>query len=304
MGDAFTLPAGYGFSRLSLEQLRYRQDLLGTLQLYEYPRKRGDHRYILGVDVSDGIGEDRSVIVVHRMGTIEEPEEQVALYVADSITPVQLAFVVDAIGRLYADPDGFEALAAVECNNHGLSTQDTLQLHLGYAHFYRWEYLDAASPQQRYSTKVGWVTTPRTRPMLLDKLYEALTRIDPVTKCTDLLIHSALLRSELADFQTEGALWEASASRGAHDDIVMATAIAHYVAWRLQGGEQEPLAERRFRLHAERAARDAAGSLHPAQKRDWRNTGTTAEEWRAGVDPDEVAENLYDGERGQPIFVP
>lgn len=302
MADTFSLPPGYGFSRLSLAQLHFREDLLGTLQIFEHTRKRGDRRYLLGIDVADGIGKDRSVVAVHRMGTIEEPEEQVALYVADQTTPVQLAYVVDAIGHLYTDADGYEAMAVVECNNHGLSTQDTLTLHLGYTHTYRWEYLDAADPQRRFSTKAGWVTTPRTRPMLLDKLYESLTHIDPVTHATDLLIHSAMLRAELADFQTEGALWEAEASRGAHDDIVMATAIAHYVAWRLQGGEQEPLAERRSRLHQAQAARAAAGaSLGP--KRDWRNTGCTAEEWHAQVDTDEDLDSVYD-DRHAPLFVP
>ncbi len=227
-----------------------------------------------------------------------------ALYVNDGVTPVQFAYVLDALMGLYADDDSYEAMAAVECNNHGLSTQDTLQLHLGRSHFYRWEYLDAADPQRRYSTKVGWVTTPRTRPMLLDKLYESLTSIDPVTHQTSLVVHAAILRDELADFQTEGALWEASAARGAHDDVVMATAIAHYIAWRLQGGEQEPLSERRARMHAERAARDAAGPLGLSQKRDWRNTGCTADEWKSGVDPDEVQENLYDDLRGAPLFLP
>ena len=305
MADSFTLPAAYGFSRLSVEQLRLRHDLFNLLQIWEHPRTRGSRRYIMGVDVSDGIGKDRSVVAVHRMGTIEEPEEQVALYVTHSITPVQLAYAVDALGRLYVDEDRYEAMAVIECNNHGLSTQDTLQLHLGYSHLYRWEYLDSADPKRRYSTKVGWVTTPRTRPMLLDKLYESLTHLDPVTHCTDLLVHAAILRDELADFQTEGALWEAAAARGAHDDVVMATAIAHYIAWRLQGGEQEPLSERRARLHAERAARNAAGPAGlAAQTRDWRNTGCTADEWHAQVDPDEVQDNLYDSERGAPLFLP
>jgi hypothetical protein len=306
VSDSFSMPKGYGFRRLTHLELQHRDDLLGTLQIFERPRSRGERRYILGVDVADGIGQDRSAVAVHRMGTLEDPEEQVALYVGDQVTPVQLAYIVDAIGRLYADADHFEAMAVVECNNHGLSTQDTLQLHLGYAHFYRWEYLDAADPQRRYSTKVGWVTTPRTRPMLLDKLYAALTTIDPVTHNTDLLVHAAILRDELADFQTEGALWEAAAARGAHDDVVMATAIAHYIAWRLQGGEQEPLSERRSRMHAERAARAAAHSPAGviAARRDWRNTGCTADEWHAQVDPDEVQDNLYDSERGAPIFLP
>lgn len=257
----------------------------------------------MGIDVADGVGKDRSVIAVHRMGTIEEPEEQVALYVSDLISPQALAFIVDAVGRLYGDEDRYEAMAVVECNNHGLSTQDTLQLHLQYGHLYRWEYLDALDQKARFSNKAGWVTSVRTRPMLLDKLYHSLTTIDPITHATDLLIHSPILRSELADFQTEGALWEATAARGAHDDCVMATAIAHYVAWRLQGGEQEPLSERRARLHAEQAAR-AAGALPLAAKRDWRNTGCTAEEWRAGVDPDDASlDSVYD-DRHAPLFLP
>lgn len=322
MSDSFTLPVGYGFRRLSLLELQAREDVLNVLQIWERPgqrfvkddsprgyhhdRRRGEYRYILGVDVSDGIGKDRSVISVHRMGTIEEPEEQVALYVTDCVTPVQLAYVVDAVMRWYTDQDAYEAMAVIECNNHGLSTQDTLTLHLGASHTYVWEFLDAARPQKRFSTKAGWVTTPRTRPMLLDKLYSALTTIDPVTHATDLVVHSSMLLDELRDFATETTLAEASAARGAHDDIVMATAIAHYVAWRLQGGEQEPLSERRTRLHAERAARAHAASPEGqlAARRDWRNTGCTADEWKAGVDPDEVQENLYDSERGSPIFLP
>ncbi len=274
---------------------------MGTLQIYEAPRKRGTRRYIIGVDVSDGVGQDRSVVAVHRMGTIEEPEEQVALYVTDMVTPQALALVVDAIGRVYVDEDQYEALVAIECNNHGLSTQDTLQLHCGFNHLYRWEFLDALDPKARYSTKAGWVTTTRTRPMLLDKLYHSLTTTDPVTGLTDLRVHSSLLLDELADFQTETTLAEAEASRGAHDDVVMATAIAHYVAWRLQGGEQEPLAERRSRRNQERAARDAA--VESLVTRDWRNTGCTAEEWHAAVDPDEVQDNLYD-DRSAPVFLP
>lgn len=301
--DAFTLPSHYGFRRLTLEELRARDSLLGTLQIFEPPRTRGVRRYIIGADVADGVGKDRSVAAVHRMGTIEEPEEQVALYASDRITPQAFAFVIDALGRLYSDEDRYEAMAVIECNNHGLSTQDTLQLHLGYTHFYTWEYLDAGDPASRYSTKIGWVTNTRTRPMLLDKLYHALTTVDPVTHQTELLIHSALLRHELADFQTEGALWEAEAAHGAHDDCVLATAIAHHIAWRLQGGEQEPLDERRRRYHQEQEARKvAAGPSQP--KRDWRNTGCTVEEQAALVEDGD--DSVYDelrGERELPVFL-
>ncbi len=301
MADSFTLPAGYGFARLGLPSLKLRAHLLDTLQVWEHPRKRGPRTYVIGADVADGVGKDRCVAAVHRLGTIEEPEEQVALFASDSVTPSGFAYILDAIGRLYTDADHMAALLAIECNNHGLSTQDTLQLHLAYpGPYYTWEYLDAAKAADRYSKKIGWVTTQRTRPMLLDKLYHSLTTIDPTTGQTDLLVHATLLIDELADFATETTLAEAAAARGAHDDCVMATAIAHYVAWRMQGGEQEPLSERRARHQEEKHARlVAAGPAAP--KRDYRNTGVTADEMKAGVDEEDS--EVYDDARGEPLFI-
>ena len=143
---------------------------------------------------------------------------------------------------------------------------------------------------------------------MLDKLKTALTTIDPVSKQTELLIHSKLLRDELADFQTEGALWEAAAARGAHDDTVLATAIAHYVSWRLQGGEQEPLSERRMRLHAAQAERSMAASKIGQTVPDWRNTGCTIDEMTSqaaeGEESYEVVGPDGSDERGVPTFLP
>jgi hypothetical protein len=220
MPDSFSLAPGFGFRRLTLPELQARTDLLGLFQVWERPRTRGPRKYIMGVDVGDGLGQDRSVVSVHRMGTIDEPEEQVALYISDMVPPQSLAFIIDAIGRWYVDEDGFEAMAAIECNNHGLSVQDTLQLHLAYGHFMVWEYLDAATAKSRFSTRIGWVTTARTRPLLLDKLYTSLTNRDPVTNLPDLIVHSPFLIDELRDFQTETVLAEATAAKGAHDDCV------------------------------------------------------------------------------------
>lgn len=288
--DEILLPKGYGFRRVTLEELRERDSLFDTLLIWEPPRRRGTRRYVIGVDVADGLGQDRSVIEVARMGTIEEPTEQVAQYVSDQIAPMALAYVIQAIGQYYTDQDSVEALVAIECNSHGLSTQDTLQLHLGYQHFYRWEYYDEADPSRRYSTKIGWVTNARTRPLLLDKFHSAITTLDPVTHTPDYLTHSPILHDELHDFQTQGALWEAEAARGAHDDCVMAAAIANYVTWRLQAGEVEPLEERR-RHRSEQHARILAASQQ-VTKPDWRNTPWTAEEMKALEGVHELDEDL------------
>lgn len=289
----YAIPPGYGFHRLNPLELAERHSLFDMLQIWQLPRR--GHRYVMGVDVADGLGQDRSVCDVFRLGTVEEPEEQVAQFVTDSIPPRAFAGILDAIGHLYVWPDGREAMAAIECNNHGLSVQDTLQLHLGYRHFYIWEVLDQADPQKRFTTRMGWVTTPKTRPILLDQLYTGVTTIDPITGFSDCRLNSSITIDEMRDFQTEGALWEAEAARGAHDDCLIAAGIAHYVSWRLMGGEHEPLADRRRRRREEELRRQRAGDTVRA---DFRNTDMLAtderlqqvpsrEELASGVDHEE-----------------
>lgn len=273
--DLHPVPPGYGFRRLSAEQLAAMPNLRqSVLAIWEYPRVRGPRRYILSVDVSDGLGQDYSIIDVIRQPTIDEPAEQVAQYCTNRLDPKGLAFICDAIGRYYCDSDQIEALAAIETNNHGLATQDTLQLHLGYGHFYVWEYADAASPERRYSTRIGWLTSPRTRPLLLASFYGAVTATDPVTSQPDFILNSPITRGELRHFLTESTIGEAAAARGQHDDAIMAAAIGYYVAWRMAGGEIEPVAERRRRRSAERAQATADA----ARPKEYRNMPATVEE--------------------------
>jgi hypothetical protein len=269
------VPPGYGFRRLDKAQLASLPNLRqGVFSIWEYPRLRGNRRYILGVDVSDGLGQDYSVVDVIRQPTIEEPAEQVAQYVTNVLDPKALAFICDAIGRYYCDSDGIEALAAIETNNHGLATQDTLQLHLGYCHFYVWEYADAASVERRYSTRIGWLTSPRTRPLLLASFHGAVTAVDPISHQPDYILNSPITRGELRHFITASTIGEAEAARGQHDDCVMAAAIGYYVAWRMAGGEVEPVAERRRR----HAAFNALAKERQIERPDYRNSPATTED--------------------------
>lgn len=290
----YPVPPGYGFQRLTPAELADLPSLRsGVLAIWEYPRVRGRRRYVMSVDVGDGLGQDQSVVTVVRAPSIEEPAEDVAQFVSSSVDTQQLAFICDAIGRLYPDEDGIEALAAIETNNHGLATQDTLQLHLGYAHFYLWEYADAASPDKRYSTKIGWVTTTRTRPILLTSFRDAITTLDPISGQPDFILNSPSTRAELRHFITAtGALADAEHARGQHDDCIFSSAIGYYVAWRLAGGEAEPIAEKRRR----RAALQRQQQLAPTVRADWRNSAATASEQDADLEEDdEFADDLGGG---------
>ena len=283
--DTHPVPPGYGFRRIwkkgELAELPNMRDTV--LGIWEYPRTRGQRRYIISADIGDGLGKDYSVADVIRQPTIEEPAEQVAQFVSNRLTPTQFAFVMDAIGRYYCDEDSIEACATIECNNHGLSTQDTLQLHLGYTNFYVWEYADAANPDKRYSTRIGWLTTERTRPLLLDKFFEAITTLDPITGLPDFRLNSAVSRGELRHFiipdEPGSTLGDASAAPKQHDDAILSPAIGYYAAYRHSGGEMEPVAERRRRRNALVALRASAG-LVP----DYRNTAVTSDEADQGVD--------------------
>ena len=119
------------------------------------------------------------------------------------------------------------------------------------------EQVGAAAHANRFSAREGWYTTQRTRPIVLDHFYEALTTLDTLTGAPDLVINSPHTLGELHDFQTDGALADASAAAGAHDDCIMSIAIGHYVSWRLSGGEREPLADRRRRLRQIEQRREA-----------------------------------------------
>lgn len=281
------VPPGFGFRRIVGDELAELSSLRrSVMTIYEYPRARGPRSYVLGVDVGDGLGQDYSAVTVIRVPTIEEPAEEVAQYVSNAVRPSQLAFIADAIGRFYLDPDGLEALAAIELNNHGITVQDLLQLHLGYTNFYVWEVVDAADPQARFTKRIGWSTTTRTRPILIEKFHDAVTTIDPITQLADFRLNSPITRGELRHFITEGLLGEAEHARGQYDDCIFSAAIGYYVAYRLAGGEAEPMAERRRRR---------ASIIHRAQlsgqTRDWRNSAVTAEEADHADDPDSPDEH-------------
>lgn len=290
--DLALIPPGYGLLPARAKDIR-EQGVFGFLELYEYPLR--GYRYTISADVADGLGQDRTSIDVIRHPTVQRPAEQVAHYLSDRIQPRDAAFIIDALGHLYCDDEGLEALCGIECNNHGLATQDILKLHLGYNNFYRRETLDAATVKHRYLPREGWLTTPRTRPLLLSTLYGALTTIDPTTGETDLRLNSVHTIGELQDFQTDTILAEAAAVAGAHDDCLMSVAIGYYLASTYAAGEREPISERRRRLHHIEQRRKR---LNETETTDYRNSAYTLEEvdqylGRDPLDP-EIEEALHD----------
>ncbi len=284
---ALPLSPGYGmrpvrrqvWSKLKLEEL------MGYLMLWELPRRT--HRYVMPVDVSAGIGQDRSVITILRVGTAEEPEEEVAQYVSDQVDPIALARIADPIGRLYADADGVPAMAAVECNNHGMLTQAELTRHLGYSHFFIWQYEDARNPNSRYSSKIGWYTTQRTRPIIMSRFIKFVREVDPATGRRQFIINSPFTIEELRDLQVPNepgaGIYDAAAAPGGHDDCIMADCIGLHVSQTLYFETSEPLDQQRERKAAEDLIK-AQMEDNARTRRDYANTAITYDQMMAELE--------------------
>lgn len=251
--------------------------LMNHLLIWEPPRRA--HRYVLSVDVSDGVGQNRSVADVTRVGTVAEPSEQVAQFVTNTINPIDLAAYLDVIGRFYVGADSLSALMAIEVNNHGLVTQSQLQTQWGYENFFVWQREGALDPERRFTNMIGWETNRRTRRFLLNRWVHAVGRFDPNTGLPELRLNSPFTIAELGTFRRPagGSIGDAEAdpdNPAATDDCCLASAIGCQVVWTLHAEEGEPIDQLRARL-AEEKQRTKDMEDRTRRRVDFQNTPMT-----------------------------
>lgn len=132
----------------------------GNLELWELPIF-GD-KYVIGADVAEGLehGDFSSAHVKHlRTGNI-------VAHWHGHIPPDEFAEILSDLGHFYR-----RALIGCEVNNHGLTTCTALKL-LRYPNIFYSRIIDERT--KRETQKVGWVTSRKTRPLMLDDLYAAL----------------------------------------------------------------------------------------------------------------------------------
>jgi hypothetical protein len=162
-----------------------------------FPPSRGKGRsYIIGVDAAGGgsEGDYACAQVIERTLGLQCAE------LHGHFPPFELARRVVELGRKYDD-----ALVAVERNNHGFG----VLAHLKDLHY---ENLFQQGGQD------GWLTSAASRPAMIENLAAVLMSQPD-------LFHSPRLLGELRTFVRHGD-GHSSAAEGAHDDCVMAMAIA------------------------------------------------------------------------------
>jgi len=174
------------------------------LSVWKRPEK--GRSYVVGADVGEGLaGGDASCGCVLDRETGEQVAE-----LHGRVPPERFGHLLDALGRFYN-----QAAVAVERNNHGHSTLNTLRNVCRYPRLYyhvRYDQLGKAMPV------LGWPTDQATKPILVDDLAAAIAG-------GHLLIHSAGLVDECFTFVTTDTGAQ-EAQEGKHDDRVLAAGIA------------------------------------------------------------------------------
>lgn len=188
------------------------------LKVWEQPQS--NHEYVVGADVAEGIGEDFSVATVMDKLT----HKTVARFRGD-MEPADFGEYLSILGKWYN-----HALVGPEINNHGLTTVQRLR-DVGYDNIYRRE-SGVDERYEEYTSKLGWRTDVRSKPLMIDGLSEAISS-GQITDYDKIFIRECMTYIRDQRGRT-------NAQEGQHDDCVVATAIA------LQLFEWNPIMQTKF----------------------------------------------------------
>jgi hypothetical protein len=186
------------------------------LRVWWLPEK--DAKYVIGVDVSEGIEIESSKGREPDFSVIDVMDAKTRKTVArwrGYIDPDKLGEVVFAIGKFYNN-----ALVGVEVNNHGIATAAHLK-----NHFYRNLYMRESAEDDQFqvrTTKFGWVTNKKTKPIMISELQRSIREGDII----DLDI--VFIREAMSYVKRDDG--SMAAQEGQHDDCVMAKAVALQMA--------------------------------------------------------------------------
>lgn len=198
--------------RLALEGQEWLNNSRGELSTYR-SHQEGE-QYVIGSDIAMGIrGGDYSVAQV-----LDSKKRQVAIWRGHA-HPDYMAEILYALGEYYN-----EAYICVENNSHGILTCTRLGKDMAYPNFYTETQLDKIT--DRETTKLGFTTTAKTKPLIIDQLRASMREGELELNC------KVTLREMLTYIVTESGAMQAEA--GCFDDCVMALALANHVhtgAW-------------------------------------------------------------------------
>ncbi len=140
----------------------------GPLEVWDLPEQ--GVRYVVGADVAEGLEHgDYSSAHVERVS-----DGKIVAHWHGHVSPEEFGDVLSDLGWFYN-----RALIGCETNNHGLTTNTRLKA-LKYPFIFYARIIDERTKKE--TQKIGWQTSRRTRPIMLDDLYTAL-REDTLDIC-------------------------------------------------------------------------------------------------------------------------
>jgi hypothetical protein len=192
---------------VTADTLRVVESPVGRLHVYR------DHEpgesYAIGADVGMGV-RDGDWSVAH---VLDSEKRQVAVFRAQ-VHPDYFADILVALGRYYNG-----ALIAPERNNHGLVTCIRLWKDLAYPNVF----LDVTEGQteDNDTLNIGFLTTVKTRPLIIDRLRAAMRE-------NDITVQDETTLKEMQTFIVNEA-GKMTAEANCHDDCVLSLAIANHI---------------------------------------------------------------------------
>ena len=193
--------------RLALEEDEWVEHPRGELLVYRM-HDPGESYYI-GADISMGVrGGDYSVAQV-----LDSKKRQVAVF-RGHVHPDYFATVLYHLGLFFN-----AALIIPENNNHGILTCTRLAKDLAYPNVYMTTDVDKIT--ERETVKIGFSTTVKTKPLVIDQLRASLRE-------NELELNDKTTIRELMTYivNENGGM---EAEQGCHDDCVVSLALCNHV---------------------------------------------------------------------------
>ena len=131
----------------------------GEYEVWHKPQK--DTEYLMAADVAEGLEHGD----YDALGVLDRDNLRLAAVYHGHCDPDVFADVIHRLAVWYGSPT-----VAPEANNHGLTTISHLKIE--YSDIYRSMVYDKTADEER--EKLGWHTTPKTRPLLVDAIKRAV----------------------------------------------------------------------------------------------------------------------------------
>lgn len=166
--------------------------------------KVGD-KYYIGCDLSEGVGQDYSVIEV-----FNQDGEQCAEFYNNKLKPFQMAEIINSIGRYYN-----KGILIVEKASGGHSCIEKLRYDYKYMNMSKYKTYDQFNKPK---WTIGFDTNSKTKGLIINSFVEMF-------ETGQLKINSKRLLNEMKVFEINDS-GSMGAISGSHDDSVMATALS------------------------------------------------------------------------------